>query len=225
MIILKKINLLVLLAFFYLSAHAQVNDAQLWSELGIEKKIGSDFKIGLVQSVRLRQNIAEIDKVFTELEAGYSLGKKISFGLNYRFEQENKSEGYYSIRHRYGFDAEYKQKIKRVSTSFRARFQSKYSDYYSSDDGSVPSNNLRFRLKAAYKIYLYPITPSLSAEMYYSLNGKYSHTISNFRYNAELKYKINKHNDVSLGYLIQTEKNTNNPMNIYAFVVGYSFDF
>jgi len=223
--ILKRVHLISFLLLIFFSAQAQINDAQFWGELAVEKKIRKNFNIGLAQSVRFRQNISQLDKVFTELEAGYTFRKKISIGAIYRFEQEQKNEGYYSIRHRYAFDLEYKQKIKRFSSSIRTRFQSKYSDYYSSDEGKIPDNNLRFRLKTSYKIYLFPITPSISAEMFYTLNGKYRNSITSYRYNAEIKYKLNKNMDASLGYLIQTEKNVNNPMNIYAFVLGYSFDF
>jgi hypothetical protein len=211
--------------FITFVSQGQTNDAQLWSEVVVKKKITNKLSFSLANSVRFRENISLVDKVFTELETQYELFRFLDFGLNYRLEQEKKQDNDLSLRHRFSVDAQVKKKVLGVSLSLRTRFQTKYIDYYSSYSGVVPQNILRLRIKASYKILLFPIVPSISSEIYYGLNGEKKNLIDAYRYQAELSYKINKHNDISLGYLIQNEKNEKNLLNIYAFQIGYSFDF
>ncbi len=211
--------------FITFVSKGQTNDAQLWSEVVVKKKITNKLSFSLANSVRFRENISLVDKVFSELETQYELFRFLDFGLNYRLEQEKKQDNDLSLRHRFSVDAQVKKKVLGVSLSLRTRFQTKYTDYYSSYSGVVPQNILRLRIKASYKILSFPIVPSVSSEIYYGLNGEKKNLIDAYRYQAELSYKINKHNDISLGYLIQNEKNENNLLNIYAFQIGYSFDF
>lgn len=223
--ILKRTSFLIILILFFANSHAQISDAQLWTELGVTAKINKKIKLELQQSLRLRQNISQIDKYYTDFAVNYSLTKRIQLGVNYRFEEEKREEGSFSTRHRLAFDASYKYKVKKLTFSLRTRYQTKFYDYYSSETGLVPGNHLRLRLKTSYKIKKYSITPSFSAEVYYATNGISKNNIDKYRFTLGGKYKINKHNRVSLNYRLQNQINVLSPLNLYIIMLAYEYDF
>ena len=222
---LKKISLFAVLILFFINSIAQINDAQMWTEVGVIKKINKKFRLELQQSVRLRQNVTQIDKYFTEFGVKYSLTKKMQFGASYRFEEEKRLEEYFSIRHRLSVDASYKQKINNLTLRLRTRFQAKFYDFHSSEAGSIPENHVRIRLKASYKFAEFPVTPSFAAEFYYATNGITKNSIDKYRFTLGGKYKINKRNTVALNYRLQKQINIANPLNLYILILAYEYDF
>lgn len=223
--LLRKFSFFTIFFFFFIYSSAQINDAQLWTEIGVVKKINKKFKIELQQSIRLKQNIRQLDKHFTDFGVKYSLNKKIQFGTSYRLEEEKREEGYFSIRHRVSVDASYKQKIKKFSLSLRTRFQSKFADFHSSQEGFIPENHIRVRLKTSYKISNFPVTPSFSGEIYYATKGLSKKQIDKYRLTLGGKYKINKRNTVSLNYRFQKQINITEALSLYIIMLAYEYDF
>ncbi len=222
---LLKISLLLFFILFFISSSAQVNDAQLWTEVVVIKKINKKFRLELQQSSRLRQNVTQVDKYFTDFGVKYSLNKKIRFGVAYRFEEEKRKEEYFSIRHRASFDATYRQKIKNFTLSLRTRFQAKFYDVHSSQTGSTPDNHVRLKFKTAYKFKEFPIKPSFDAEFYYATNGATKNSIDKYRFTLSGEYKINKRNTALLSYRLQKQINVSNPLNLYILILAYEYDF
>ena len=222
---LKKISLFTVLILFFINSNAQVNDAQMWTDIGVIKKINKKFKIELQQSLRLRQNVTQVDKYFTDFGVKYSLNKKIQFGASYRFEEEKRLEEYFSIRHRASVDASYKQKINNLTLRLRTRFQAKYYDFHSSKAGSTPENHVRIRLKASYKFAEFPVTPNFATEFYYATKGVQKKNIDKYRFTLGGKYKINKRNTVALSYRLQKQINVSNPLDLHILILAYEYDF
>jgi hypothetical protein len=225
---MKKHILIIFLATvvficFHNLIKAQENDAELWSSIELKKKIGSKFKVSLKESLRFKENITRIKKGFAELGISYSINKFIATTLSYRYTKRQNIDFGYSNRHRLSVALSFNLKIDRFSLSYRTRFESRYIDVYSSDDGKVPERYNRNKFGIEYNIKGLKITPFAAYEFYYQLNNPQKNEIDKMRYTAGFEYKINKRNKIGLFYRIQQEINVNNPIRNYIIGVSYIY--
>jgi hypothetical protein len=94
--------------------------------------------------------------------------------------------------HRFALEATYGTKIKRWEPSVRL----KYTNY--TEDASS-GDFLRYRAKLEYDLPNSKITPSLGVEGFYDISEK---NVYKYRYSMGVDYKINKHNSVGIGYML-----------------------
>jgi hypothetical protein len=205
-------------------ANAQEKDAGLWVSVSLEKKISSFFDVELSQEFRFYENVSELGSAFTEASLQYKIFRKLRVGAEYRFIQSRRLDDSYRLRHRYAFQMIYIYDIQRFSFRLREKFQSRYTEVYSSEDGLIPKNMLRNRLMITYDLNK-RYTPYLSGEIYYQLNNPKGNEIDKVRYKAGYDYELNKHHSLSIGYLIDQELNQNNPLTDFVIDIGYKFTF
>jgi len=219
-----KYNILLILIFTGKILFSQVNDAGLWLSLNIEKKINPDLSICLSEEFRLNENFSELGSIFSDVGLNYNLNKHIKLSVNYRFTNKRKLDDSYDKRHRYYFDLSFKKKKKPINLSFRSRYQSQYTNIYSSADGLTPKNYLREKLTIKldldknYEPYIY-------SEGFFSLNNPTGNGFDNIRYCSGIEYSFNRACKLDLFYLIQKEYNVKNPKTDYIIGLGYSFSF
>jgi hypothetical protein len=218
--IVKKTYLFIaiLLSSFYLTA--QVNDAGLWLNLDVEKKITQKFSAEFSQALRYNENITEIGTSLSEIGLSYKVIKPLTVGAAYRFSQKKRVDDFYSNRHRFSFNISYKIKVNQFKISLREQFQSSYKDIGVSADGGIAKNHLRSKITLAYDLEK-KYTPYVSYEMYYEI-GEY---IDNTRYKAGVEYEINKFHIVEISYMIEKEINVNKPWTNYVIGLGYKLTF
>lgn len=204
---------------------AQTNDAQLWMSAEIEKKLTPKLSLHFSEEMRMNENITEAGTIFSDLGVSYDLAKGLNLSANYRFTDKRRLDDTYSNRHRYYFDLTYKYAPKPVIISLRARVQSQYTDFLTSENGKIPENYERTRLKVAFdfgKRY----RPYLASEMYVPLNGNItSLMIDCMRYQAGIDYKFNQRNSITAFYMVQKEINVAAPETDYVVGLGYSIVF
>lgn len=204
---------------------AQTNDAQLWMSAEIEKKLTPKLSLHFSEELRLNENLTEAGTIFSDLGVSYDLIKGLSLSANYRFTNKRRLDDTYSNRHRCYFDLTYKYAPKPVIISLRARVQSQYNDFLTSENGKIAENYERTRLKVAFdfgKRY----RPYLASEMYVPLNGNItSLMIDCMRYQLGVDYKFNQRNSFTAFYMIQKEINVADPETDYVIGLGYSFVF
>ncbi len=218
-----SIVLLMMSAFNGLMA--QTNDAQLWMSAEFEKKLTPKLSLHFSEELRMNENMTEAGTIFSDLGASYDLVKGLSLSANYRFTDKRRLDDTYSNRHRYYFDLTYRYAPKPVIISLRARYQSQYTDVLSSENGEVPENYERTRLKIAFDIGK-PYRPYLATEMYVPLKGNISSLmIDCMRYQAGVDYKFNQRHSLTAFYMIQKEINVTDPESDYVIGLGYSFVF
>lgn len=220
----KNLILLLLYALFLGNSTAQMNDAGLWTNVSLEKKLVSSFAVNLNQEFRFNENFSELGIFFSDLGIAYKVRKGLSVGANYRFTEKRRLDDSYSTRHRYYFDVSYKQKITLFSFSFRTRFQSQYADFNSSLDGKIPvfySRNklgIKYNQGGKYK-------PYFTSELFYQLSNPDGNEIDNVRFALGIDYELSKISSLELFYLIQQEYNVRNPVRDYVIGMGYAVSF
>lgn len=209
-----------LLTPFVLSA--QVNDAGLWASINLEKKINKKFSVHLGEELRFYENITELGSFFTEASLEYRLNKTFGFSAGYRFSNRKRLDDSYSKRHRYLVNATVKRKFNQINTSLRLRYQSQYADYYSDEDGQVPSNYLRTKLSFKYDLNK-KYTPFLSGETFIHTNRADGMLIDNYRIEGGIEYEFSKVSSIQLSYIFNKEVNVNDPWTMYVLGISWSY--
>jgi hypothetical protein len=222
---IKNILLPVLLLVLYCllpvaKVNAQDQDANLWMTIGIEKKIIQSLSVTLTQEFRMNENITELGTFLTDLEVTYKFKKFLRVSGGYRFINKRRLDDSYSKRHRYYFDLTLRKKFKPVLLTFRTRFQSQYTDIFSSDDGKVPSNYWRNKLVLKFDAGK-NIEPYIYAEIYTPLKRPYNIILDRTRYCGGVEYRINRMNTIDLYYMFQKEYNINDPQMDHIIGIGY----
>ncbi|HNX43962.1 MAG TPA: DUF2490 domain-containing protein [Bacteroidales bacterium] len=207
----------------YLSA--QTNDAQLWMGVNLEKKLTPEFSLYFAEELRMNENITEAGTIFSDLGLGYSITPGLKVSANYRFISKRRIDDSYSMRHRYYFDLSYRHKFMPLILSVRARYQSQYTDILSSEDGKIPENYERTRLKLGFDTGK-AFEPYLTTEAFIPVGKQYdSPVIDCMRYTAGMEYKFYNRHSIDAWYMIQHEMNVPDPETDFVIGLGYSFVF
>ena len=207
------------------SCTAQQNDFGIWASVAVKHKFSQKLSATLEEQFRFYQNATDIAQYFTDAGIEYSLSKKIKVGLCYRFINSN-HQTYYSKRHRWYVDLSYKTKFSKFQFLLRTRFQEQQQDIYSSDYGYVP--NWYSRNKITTKLDLNKkYMPYLSCEMFYMVSAPNTDGsfIDKMRYTVGVEYQFNRVHSLDLYYLIQQDKNVNDPVTDFVVGIGYAFSF
>ncbi|HBF88526.1 MAG TPA: hypothetical protein DDX39_07785 [Bacteroidales bacterium] len=220
----KRFYITLVLLLSIVSSYSQVNDAGLWTNLFIEKKITPDFSIVFSEEFRLNENITELGSISSEIGVDYKINKYISITTCYRYKNKRHLDDSYDNRNRFYADFTFRKKIKPIIIRLRTRLQSQFTDMYSSSEGLIPQNYIREKL--TFKLDLdKKISPWIYAESYIRLSNSEPLFIDKIRYSAGFEYAINRMHGIELFYLYQTEYNVKKPSSDFVFGVGYHFTF
>jgi hypothetical protein len=225
-------SLFLFLLFFSSGVCAQPqNDAGLWMDANVEKKITPDLSVVLVEEIRMYENITELGTILTSLGIEYKFLKKFRIGVHYRYSNKKRVDDTYDNRHMWYADIHYKQKIRPVSVLLRVRYQSQYTDIYSSEKGEVPKDHivpkitLKYDLKRKYEPYVY-------GEIYCPVGARAVHTynpagepLDQWRACAGVEYTFNRSHMIDLHYLVNKEVNVKDPVTAYVAGISYYFTF
>jgi hypothetical protein len=202
---------------------AQVNDAGLWTNITIEKKIIKGLDVILTEEVRMNENITEAGSFFTDIGADYKVFKGFKVGLFYRYINKRQLDNSYVRNHRFYADAAYKQKIKRFEAGYRIRFQTQYKGFNTSETGRVPEWYFRQKVHLGYNTKS-RFDPYLDGELWYRLGPERSR-FDNLRISAGVVIKITKTQSIDIGYIINKEFNAADPCTDYVIFLGYKTSF
>lgn len=221
----RLLRLLFLPALFAWSGlSAQVSDAQMWFTADIEKKITPALSAALTEEVRLTENISEVGVLFSDLGLNYKFLKRFRVGAFGRFTLKRRLDDTY--RPFYSWYAEFtaREKFKPVGLALRLRYQSRYSEYGTSERAAIPTNHLRTKLTV--KIDLdSKFEPYAYAETYFLTCVPASRSFDQLRLCAGVNYSFNRRHSVDLHYLFAREFNVSNPETDYVIGLGYALTF
>jgi len=222
---MNKITAVFFVFFFTLSgmvAFAQTNDAGLWMEISLRKKVSKKIGLKLTEEVRMFENISEVGSFLTEISGEYKLNKYADLEAGYRFTNKRQLDDSYSKRHRYFVSASAKHKFSNLESSIRIKYLSQYADIHSSEDGFVPKNYLR--AKAGFKYDLNKkYSPFITGEMFVHVNNPEGWLFDNYRLTAGFEYEINKRSQVELRYLFNREIQVSDPWTLYVVSLSFSY--
>jgi hypothetical protein len=217
-----------LLLFFLLLAgkivFAQVNDAQLWTSVNLEKKLTPDLSIEFTEEVRIIENMTEAETIFSELGASYMFWKRLKLGAAYRFTLKRRLDDTYAHLNSWYVEGSYHEKIKPFRFVLRLRYQSRYAEAFTSEKAGTPKNHLRTKLMVKYDLSK-KTEPYVYAETFFKIGVPAAESFDELRLCGGVKYAFNRMHKVDLHYLFCREYNAANPETAYVIGVGYYFTF
>jgi hypothetical protein len=206
-----------------LPVSGQVNDAGLWTNITIKKKITKRFDAYLTEELRFNENITELGAFYTEIGAEYEILKGFKAGAFYRYICKRRLDDSYTKANRYYIDLSYGNNIKRFVLGYRIRFQQAYKDFNTSADGHVPINFIRQKIHLGINTKT-RFDPYLDGEIWYHLNPPWSE-FDNIRISAGIVTRITKHHFIDTGFIYQQQFNVSDPVTDYILSLGYKIVF
>jgi hypothetical protein len=203
---------------------AQVNDAQLWSSVNLEKKLTPALSILFTEEVRIIENMTEVETIFSELGVSYMFWKRLKLEGAYRFTLKRRLDDTYEKRNSWYVEGSYHEKIKPFRLVFRVRYQSRYAEAFTSEKSGTPKNHLRTKLMVKYDLSK-KTEPYVYAETFFKTGVPAAESFDELRLCAGVKYAFNRMHKVDLHYLFCKEYNAANPETAYVIGAGYYFIF
>jgi hypothetical protein len=238
---MKKLVCCILL-FFCLKSYAQqlykYNDAQLWFNLYLEKKLSDKFAIHLNQQDRWNENITQFSFAYADVGITYKIAKNIKILADYVFTQKKRLDDSYGSIHQYYIAMTFKKDIRRWRFMYRNMFQFQFNNPYTSYYALTPFYYDRNKFIIKYEFNKY-FTFYGAEELYIPLNSPQIKGIDRSRTFFGLFYNTFKNQQLELYFMYQnriqngewfkqhTAYDATNYILEKDFVygIGYSFDF
>ncbi len=208
---------------------AQQNDAGLWANIYLEKKLVKHLNAHLNQQYRWNNNISTYHLGYADMGLTYKVAKFMNATLDYVFMERryisNKyNSEYFSARHQFYFDLTFKYDINNLKIHYRSMVQAQIKDVYSSEAGKVPSYYFRNKLTLQYNLSR-RLKPYLACEIYYNFLHPSGNEFDRTRYFGGIFYALSLQNELEFYYLIQRNYNVKDPTNDYVIGLGFSHIF
>ena len=216
----------LLLVFFASFAFAQnMNDAGMWNTFSFsgdikdltpwkDLKIFKDWSIHVDPEMRYDENISRLYGYFADLGTDKKWSKYFLTSVEYRLGAR-REENWYNLRTRWSLGAQVSLPLKDFKISATTRYQV----------AKVITTDLD--LKSTWRQKL-----SVEYSGWKNIGVQMSHELfflpitlenTNWRSQISLKYKINKLNGISVGYLVQ--RNLTNADMDFVILTGYKWEF
>lgn len=206
-----------------ISASAQLYDIGAWTSWGIKKKINKKWTFNITEQIRFYQDMHRLSYLNTEVGMDYKLNEYITVSPNYRFINRHMPNGSFSQRHRLFFDLSFNHKVKKKwGFTLRTRFQTQYSDVYSSEWGFNPQNYWRNMLTIRYRLSK-SLSPYVSQEYFYALNGMFKNQVTSSLSYLGMQYKYDK--DIQLNFYLLYQQINYTLIPRRNFILGFSFAY
>lgn len=204
--------------------HAQVNDAQMWLSVNLEKKLTPALSIGFTQELRLNENITEAGTIFSDLGVSYKFGKRVKAGASYRFTLKRRLDDTYERKNSWYVEGSYREKLKPVVLILRLRYQSRYDEAFTSETAGIPENHLRAKLTVKYDLQK-KFEPYVYGEVFFRTCTSPYQSFDQLRLCAGIEYSFNRMHTIDLHYLFCREYGVNHPETDFVAGVSYYLSF
>jgi len=236
-----KRSLFILYLLIAPTVFAQVykfNDAQVWFNLYLEKKITKKWLVHLNEQDRFTNNVTHFNFAYADVGITYKITKNIKIMADYVFTQKRRPDESFSTYHQYYVAMTFKKDIKRWRFMYRNMFQFQYNNPFTSSTGMIPYYYDRNKFIIKYELNKY-YTLYAAEELYIPLNSPVTKGLDRSRTFVGLFYNIFKHHQLELYFMYQSRIQNSDwfrQRNYYPFYnyilekdfvygIGYSIDF
>ena len=214
------------LVFFASSMFAQnINDAGMWNAFSFtadvksltpwkDPKIFKDWSIHVNPEIRFNENVSQIGNVFSDFGTDKKWSKYFATSLEYRVGAK-REEDWFNVRKRWSLGAQLSFPFKNFKLVSTTRGQISRAITSEIDIKSIWREKLSLEFSKWEKLSF-----QLSHELFFlpiTLEN------SNWRSQAIVKFKMDKSNAVSVGYLVQ--RDLSNADMDFVFLTGYKWEF
>jgi hypothetical protein len=187
------------------------NDAQLWANLSITKKIGKKLAFHLENQDRFYMNMSEFRRNSLSAGVSYRFSKYVRIRADYRYITRKSLEGYYSQRNWYQLSLILKKDVKRFKFFYRNMLQVRMGATNSADAYTMhvyDRNKITIRHETTKRMTLW-----VAEEIYIPLNSPLTKGIERSRSYAGITLKTWKGQSVDLYFMYRAFLQDNNWFN------------
>lgn len=226
---------------------AAQTDFGIWTDAGVEKKLGKHWTVEGAIGARSRNNSKEMDRYSLSVGGDYKLNKYVKFSAAYNLLYDHRggtqtyhkngtvnkiTPSYWWPRHRFQVGVTGSYSLGRLGLSLREMYQYTYRPLaegkkYDTDTEewedvkSKSTHLLRSRFQLTYRIKSTPLTPFANVEMFHGEGG-----LQKVRYTAGTSFALTNHHDLKIYYRYQNICGTNDDeQNTHVLGVGYAYKF
>lgn len=219
----KKIWVVSILFFSFISGFAQQKDFQTWVNAEFSGELFNKIDIEIVPEIRIANNSSFVKSLLTDFDLSYPLNDYIRFGAQYRLEQKNTIEDISYIVNRFGIYGRVDFQVDKFRFNYRTVYQQEYEGINHRENSHIPFLEHRHRLAVSYYKKSWKLRPSLSYELFLQAKQHFFTEEFTSRLSAGVKYKVNKKLDFALGYKLQKEYFESDPLTSHILSVGFSY--
>jgi hypothetical protein len=213
------------LVFFAASMHAQnINDAGMWNAFAFsadikdltpwkDPKIFKDWSVQINPEFRFNENASQLSNVFSDFGTDKKWSKYLTTSLEYRVGAR-REEDWFNLRKRWSLGIQLSYPFNNFKLTSTTRCQISRAITSEIDIKSIWRERIslefskweKLAFQVSHELFFLPITLENS----------------NWRSQAAIKYKMNKSNTVSVGYLVQ--RDLSNADMDFIFLTGYKWE-
>lgn len=214
--------LLGVLIMLHSTSWSQTNDAGLWTSISLEKNWTKKIQTEVDFESRYIQNISLLETAFIDVGTRYEFSDFFRAAGTYRFGTDVTDDYEYRLRQRLTLDLYALWEIGKLDMDYRTRFQFNRRETFEREGGQLYNRSWRHKFSADHKL-LKKVRMDESFELFLSEEDR-GFILSDFRITLALKYKINKRQDLKLGYLFQSQLQDTDPLREFVLQIGYSIE-
>lgn len=236
---MKRIFIFIFLSFVIrISAQEYYNDARLWANIYIDKKVNKFLNIHLNQKNRWNQNISRFELGYADM--GITIHpfktRNIKFLFDYVYARKQTKVGSFSPRHTFYTAVIFRKDYRRFRFMYRNLVQVIYKDYNTSKYGYIPyfydRNKITVKYEATKRFEFY-----VAEELYIPLFSPQVKGLTRSRAFVGMFINTTKHQQLELYFSFQQQlarndwysqknKYPNTLLNHdFIYGIGYSFQF
>lgn len=219
-------RLLTFCTFFFVSlaANSQQSIGMLWADVGVKGQFTKDLEYGV--SFTSRVGAAPNQTFFPQVTLKYKVTKWLKPSIDYRGIYALDKYGNFLFSNRLNFNAEFKYAKKRLDLRARVRYQYSFNTLNSSSGYDAEFDQaVRLKTQFQYDLNNSFLSPLLSFELFYNpAYGPSGRQFSKYRGFAGVALEIDGPHDISVGYMIDHQMNTSNPLTKHILSVSYTYN-
>jgi hypothetical protein len=221
----RYLSFLILILSLPVVAQKYDDDAAVWLNINLEKKLNDHFGIHLSQQNRIGNNASEYTLGYGDLGLSYSYNKHVKVMLDYVYGKRRRLDGTYRNRQMIYFALILKKKFGSWTILYRNRIQAQSQELQPDDYGVNAAYYERNKLTLKYEINK-RFEAYLFEELYYPLYQAKGKGLDRSRSGVGLNYTINKKSGFEFYFLYQHELNARNrPERLFVYGIGYNHEF
>ena len=235
---MKQIFVFMFLLFntWCFAQSAYLNDAQLWYNIYVEKKVSKKILLHINQQTRFTNNVSQFQLGYADVGVTYRFTRNFKILMDYVFTQARRNQPYIATFHQFYIAPQFKKDIGRWRFMYRNMFQVQYNNPFTSANGSTPYFYDRNKFTVKYE-FNKRFTGYIAEELYIPLNNPQVKGIDRSRSFVGVFYKTFKHQQLEFYFLYQIQLQNgdwyNQHSNYYdnmlshdfVYGIGYSFNF
>lgn len=209
------------------NGHGQIQDAELWTGIGIKAKVVKKLSADLMVQTRFNQNASQLKTGFVQLATDYEVLPDLDLGVSYRWSERNRLS-HFETANRVCLNLAYQYKLKDLGLRFklRGRYQYVFDRLMAVNDYILPEDKTVYRLKLAlsYKNKaLKGLRPFINSEVFYNTDLELPTPLIAYRLSGGLDYKMSKRHSLRARYIYEKNQGLVPQVNhIYGLTYQYN---